>query len=491
MAWLAVLHVFCLAVSGQKLRYGSVSFVSEWILRLNGPNPAAEKSFSDGENLFRYVKKQIDNKANSGYPFAAITFDTLHYPAEKKVVVVAKLDEGPFVVQGAVVQEGDTSIPSALIAKALRIKKDLPFSYRRFQMLPLLIRQLGFAEMVKNPELEFFGNQAVVHVFLVRRKASYFTGILGILPGSETGGGTILTGNIDAGFVNLFNKGVTFDLKWNRFAPQSQMAEINVSVPYLFFNGLSVESGFELFRQDSAINRRRAEIRISSSPGSEWKYTVGYKSLASSGFESLQGNSRIRITNRAASLTFQKLFPIVSGIDLQKRQFSFSLIPVLKTLEAPESAEKNYPQLETSLAWKYPFRFPYRRFVVQTSGSIQTLYSERITLQDQYRIGGNNSVRGFNENFFYTTQHALISVQPQFLVDNSLLVGVFSDAFFFNSGLNNQFFSHTAWALGFGIAAELDLGNNLVRISLANGFTEDIPLDFQTTKIHFGYFARF
>ena len=41
------------------------------------------------------------------------------------------------------------------------------------------------------------------------------------------------------------------------------------------------------------------------------------------------------------------------------------------------------------------------------------------------------------------------------------------------------------------IAAEIEAGNNLIRISLANGFSKSLPFDYQTTKIHFGYVARF
>jgi hypothetical protein len=491
MAFAVSLWFFCTLAKGQKAQSGSVSFVSKWNLRLSASNSVIEKSFQSGENLFRFARKQLDDKANSGFPFAQLHFDTLLYPEKKSALLVANLDDGPLVLQGNLIIQGDTGISSLLVAKALHIKKDLPFSYRRYQLIPGLVRQLGFAGMLKEPELRFFGNQAIVHIFLEKRRANYFTGILGILPQSDNQGGTIITGNVDAGFVNLFNRGIAFNLKWNRFAPQSQMAELNLAVPYLNYNGLGMEGSFDLFRQDSVINRRKAEARISSAPGAGWKFLFGYKSVFSSGLEDLRNTSKVELKTQSVSFTVQKLYPIANGIDLLKRQFSFSVFPVLKFLKRSGEQEKAFPQLEASISWKYPVRFSYRRVALQTSGLIQTLFSEQLTLQDQYRIGGNNSVRGFNENFFYTSRHALLSVQPQFLVDQNLLLGVFSDFFVYQPRLGNDIISNAEWALGFGLASEIDIGSNQVRISFAAGMTKDIPLDFQTTKIHFGYYARF
>jgi hypothetical protein len=85
----------------------------------------------------------------------------------------------------------------------------------------------------------------------------------------------------------------------------------------------------------------------------------------------------------------------------------------------------------------------------------------------------------------------LVSFQPQFLVDRSLLVGLFTDLFFFNHHLDNQALKTLDFAMGFGFATEVDLGNNFVQISIANGFMKDFLFDIQTTKIHFGYIARF
>ncbi len=474
-----------------KAQSGPVSFVSEWKLKLIGPDLVEEKSFSGGENLYQYVLKRVEDQSNAGYPFAQITFDTLKYPDKNTTEIIAKLDLGPVVLQGDIVQEGDTSLSSILISKALRIKKELPFSNKRFQMVPTLIRQLGFAEMRSNPKLEFFGNQAIIHVNLEKRKANFFTGIIGILPQSENQGGTIVTGNVDVGLVNLFNRGIAFQLKWNRFAPESQKADVKLSIPFLNYNGLGFESDFDLFRQDSTINRRKLDLRINTASGAEWQQQFGYRSLFSSGFENLTGRNKVNISTHSISFTFNKLYPIVNGIDLKKRHFSVSVFPVLKTISRPENSEKTIPQMEAILFWKMPISFSFQRFAIQTSGLIQTVFSDQITLQDQFRTGGNRSVRGFNENFFYTSQHALFSVQPQFLLDRNFMAGVFSDFFLFNSKPDNQWATNLEWAMGFGLATELDLGNNLVQISFANGLIQGIPLDLQTTKIHFGYFARF
>jgi outer membrane protein assembly factor BamA len=468
-----------------------VSIVYEWKLSLFSQKEKIEKTFFEGENLFRFVEKELAACVNQGFPFARVEFDTIRYLDMQIVEIEAKISPGPVVLHGGLINEGDSSISSGLISRALRIKRGQVFSFSRFQMIPDLLGQLNFAEAAENPKLQFFGNQALVKVNLIKRRANTFTGILGILPQSEAGGGTLITGNIDLGLINLFNQGIGFKAKWNRFAPQSQVAEVNLEAPFLNYSGFGIEAGFDIFRQDSTINRRNFDFRFLTSPSGKWQYQFGIKSNFSSGFLTLSQIQKVNQSTQYLSFSLIRKYPLQTGVELRKRQFSFHIFPAIKSISTTVSPKKTLPQIETSLFWKYPISFGTKRFAIQTSLALQSIFSGQITLQDQYRVGGNRSIRGFVENFFYTSQHVLVSFQPQFLVDRSLLVGLFTDLFFFNHHLDNQALKTLDFAMGFGFATEVDLGNNFVQISIANGFMKDFLFDIQTTKIHFGYIARF
>jgi len=443
--------------------------------------------FDDPSEIQYFLNKKLNFSLNTGYPFAQIIFDTILYSDRARIY--AKLNQGPFIFNGAIVNEGDTSINSKLIAKFLRFKVLSPFSNEKQKKLPFFLQQIPFAEAIGSPRLEFFGNQAIVHLDLRKRKTNSFTGILGLLPQSEAQGGTIVTGNIDANLNNLFNKGLGFFVKWNRFAPSSQMADIKLSAPVLNYSGLGLETNFALFRQDSTINRQRFDFRISTSPGGVWKFQIGYSISASSGPAALNNQEKIKISTNAISLSFIKSPFQAPGVLLKKRAFQLDFLPTLKQIDKRES-KNTLPQLNYDLRWKFPIELKSDRFVIQTITRISGVLSNQISLQDQLRSGGNQSTRGFNENEFYASQLAEFTIQPQYLVDKTILVGVFSDLLLFNSKLNNQYFFKPSKAFGFGIALELDFGSNSVQLSIANGILSGNPIDLQTTKIHFGYVAR-
>jgi hemolysin activation/secretion protein len=258
----------------------------------------------------------------------------------------------------------------------------------------------------------------------------------------------------------------------------------------LNFNGLGFESGFELFRQDSTINRQKLDLRISISSTGVWKFQVGYITSRSSGKFNLVGSEKVKIETNAISFSFLNTPFQAPGVILKKRAFQISLFPTLKKIQK-ERDTHSYPQLNWDLKWQYPISFNSQRFAIQTTTNISGIASKEITLQEQLRSGGNKSIRGFNENIFFLSQFAAFSIQPQYLIDRSLMIGLFGDFLVFNSKLNNKFFVKPSRALGFGVSIELDFGSNSVQLSIANGIVSGIPLDLQTTKIHFGYIARF
>jgi hypothetical protein len=47
------------------------------------------------------------------------------------------------------------------------------------------------------------------------------------------------------------------------------------------------------------------------------------------------------------------------------------------------------------------------------------------------------------------------------------------------------------WAMNLGVSVEFETGSNLIRLSFANGRLGAFPSNLRSTKIHFGYLARF
>jgi hypothetical protein len=70
-------------------------------------------------------------------------------------------------------------------------------------------------------------------LFLEKKNASQFDGIVGILPSDN--GKTVFTGDLKIKLVNsILKSGETIDINWRRLQTQTQDLKANIIYPYIF-----------------------------------------------------------------------------------------------------------------------------------------------------------------------------------------------------------------------------------------------------------------
>jgi hypothetical protein len=445
------------------------------------------KSFHNPNLAWSAARKSLSLWQDEGYPFASFYFDSIAY-AGKSARVNGTIDPGPLILNGPLILHGDTGLRNELLCKWIGFRKDQPFSLALAERVPSLTRSMPFAEETGPAEIEWFGNQAILHLHLKRSAGNSFNGILGLLPGQESTGKMLLTGNIEAGFSNLFNRGIGLDIRWSRFAASSQTAILDARLPALGYSGLGVHANFDLFRQDTLYFRQKALAEIFQSMGGLWRFRFGLQAMSASARQSKSQT----FSQSSNSLVFG--FEMETGplhrLNPERAFFSFLLLPGLKKIQDANSSG-NLRQIEFRAQGSFPLWVPVNRFIVKGGMDLGHVSSPKLTIADQFRLGGLRSIRGFNENFFFTSSHALVSVQPQIVLDSKFIFSAFCDAMVYNTGLKPIDLLNWSNALGFGMGAEFEAGENLIQVSVANGFSTSSPIDFKASKIHFGYVARF
>jgi hemolysin activation/secretion protein len=114
--------------------------------------------------------------------------------------------------------------------------------------------------------------------------------------------------------------------------------------------------------------------------------------------------------------------------------------------------------------------------------------NKNLLLNDLFRIGGLKSIRGFNENFFYARSYGSMNVEQRlFFAENSFLM-IFADL----GILENPYFApEIDKPYSFGAGVNLETGAGIFRFVYGVGKSNQQPLDFSHSRIHFGYLARF
>ncbi len=455
----------------------------------NDFRPVSETHTGPG-SVLNSVRKNLQAWQDNGYPFAIFTFDSIRY-AGREGSISGQISPGPEIRNGPVVLHGDSVISPLLISRWLGFRQDDAFSCTVAERAPGILKNIPFAEEWNPPELEWFGNQAVLHVYLRKSSSNTLNGVLGLMPGQTAGNKLLLTGNLEAGFTNLFNRGLGFSLRWTRFAEASQTAFLEAELPVLGYSGIGIKGQFELFRQDSLYFRQRALAEMGFGLSGLWKLKLGIQSFSSSQ-NKVQNQISSSMTQSVNSLLFGA--EMESGkpgrIDPSRTAFSFRFLPGLKQ-KKDAGISTRYSQFELLSRGTGPLWKTGRRFWLRGSAEACILSSAGLSLADQFRIGGLRSLRGFNENQFFTSAHILTSVQPQWLLDEGFLLTGFCEGILFQEGLDGFKWQSYRYALGFGIGAEFEAGPNLIQISIANGIMKGLSPELSSSKIHFGYVARF
>ena len=114
--------------------------------------------------------------------------------------------------------------------------------------------------------------------------------------------------------------------------------------------------------------------------------------------------------------------------------------------------------------------------------------SDNLVLSDLYRVGGLKSLRGFNENNYYTSDYATYTLEYRYFTDESSYVLLFANQGYIVNKLNNNF---TDWPIGFGTGISFSTKAGIFQFIYAMGYAKDQPLSLNLSKIHFGLVSRF
>jgi len=115
--------------------------------------------------------------------------------------------------------------------------------------------------------------------------------------------------------------------------------------------------------------------------------------------------------------------------------------------------------------------------------------SEPVYENEMYKIGGINTVRGFDEKAILASSYAILSLEPRLLLSKNSALYLFGDIAWYESKLiDNQV---TDTPVGFGAGINIDTKAGIFKLNYALGKQFNNPIKFSDSKVHFGFSARF
>lgn len=478
---------------------------------------AAELPMKNGDKINlqvfqKWAGEMLKMAENRGYPFARIQLDSVEISAKGQLSAQIHFDLHTLFTMDSIQIWGDTVVSRNFLYNHLGFRPGDPYSEELVAGIDRKLDQLDFLRRTDPTRVYFVYNKVLVVVRLAERKSSRFDGIIGFAPNSSNSNESLLlTGELNLDVKNIFQNGSSAALFWRSFLQNSQELRLKAATPFILKTPLGIEAALDFTRFDTLFTDLEARFgftyRLSS--GGSIGFMVQNRSTGLIGIDTLRirntrslpaGNPsqttmygiQVRQSRINNLITPSKGYRISGDVSVGNKQILRDLrIEAMQFANAGGELYSLYDSLESkvmqwSIGYHNEFYVPLRKQTVlalQVQG--RHWFSERIFLNELYRFGGYNTLRGFDEVAFLANSYVIPSAELRYIFAENAWAGLFFNMAWYR----REVFGSPASSdrpLGFGVNARIPAGNGLFNIAYALGTEQGNPLQFRTAKVHFG-----
>jgi hypothetical protein len=457
------------------------------------------KAFKPKE-LNVFMDKIITHLENNGYPFASAKLDSFEVN-DNQVRAKLNIEKNVFVKLDSLVLDGTTVVNIKFLSKYLGIKNGMPYNENAFRNISVKLKQLPFLTEKKTAILRLTDKQNKLYLFLDKKNASQFDGIIGLLPSNT--GKTVFTGDVKIKLVNaLLKNAETIDINWRRLQTQTQDLKARIIYPYIVGLPIGLDYNIKLYKRDTTF------IDINNHFGLNYYYSglnhfkVFYKQR-NANLISTSGLTNVTILPEYADVITQSygIGWFYENLDYRfnpRKGLSVSLQSsagnrqIRRNPKINEIAYQNIPlktnqyQAEAEFTSYFPI---VKNNIIKFSANFGTLFGNTIYKNELYRIGGLKSIRGFDEESIFASTYVIPSLEYRFIFEKNSSFFVFADGCWYENTSSKIYYKDRPFSFGAGMNFDTKAG--IFNLSYGIGQQMGNPIDFRAGKIHAGLIALF
>ncbi len=469
-------------------------------------------------DLVKLEQRILTIAENSGYPFTKVYLDSIVI-SEDQIAGTLMIEKGQLMKFAEVNLVGDIKITKKYLQEYLGIDPGAAYSAEKVNAISNRIRELVFLQESKRSTVTFRGKSAIVNLFLKPKKASRTDIIVGVLPRDNSQNPTVvnrplftIAATLD--WNNRLGLGERIYFQYEQLRPQRQEGEFSVSYPYIFGMPFGVNGDLKIYRRDSLFLEVNSELGL--------QYLFEGNNYIKAFWENRQTNllqvdtaSIINTSRLPKQLDFRN---VLFGLEWQNQQLNYRFNPTkgwatkIRTGFGNKQIQENNsilalaresfdPQMlyDSLNAKNWQIRmegsiekyFPIgQSFTLKTALKGGAIYSPtKVISNEQFRLGGNYLLRGFDEENFTASAYAVATVEYRLLLDVNSFIFAFLDYGYIEDSSGDETTYDQPLGIGAGFAVETKVG--IFGFSFAVGSQNDLPLDFRQVKTHFGYINLF
>ncbi len=388
--------------------------------------------------LKTFLEKMVAKLEKEGKSFSKIKLTNIRSSGD---IITASIliNESEIRTVDRVIIKGYENFPRSYLIHFLNLKKGIVFNKQLIQQISDNLKGLSFVEEIKPSEVLFRNDSTIVYLYIKKTKNNSFDGLLNL--NSNTNNRIEASGNINLSINNILNSGERFHLNWNANGNNRQNFNLKFFIPYFFNTPISNRTQFEIHRQDSTFLNSKFNTSLLYGLSSKTRIGLSFENLNSTNI--LVNQTKNNISNFSSVFfglhfsyqSFKKDIFLNPKVTFQLKPFAGSRNSDLK--------RTNQIMLQFSCSYIFDFNSKNSIYLRNETG---LLFSENYLTNELYRIGGINSLRGFEQQSIFTPKFSFFNIEYRLLTSsNSSLYSITDIGFGQNIDKKNNTF------LGYGI----------------------------------------
>jgi hypothetical protein len=433
------------------------------------------KPIHEVENFMNAILKTLERKGYSLAKIQLVNFRTLnnelHADLKTDIEIKRTLDD--------IVINGYEKFPESHTKNIKRIYRNKVFNQTTLKNLSDDFDRIRFVKQLKSPEILFTKDSTKVYVYLERTKPNTFDGFIGFTNSEKK---LIFNGYLDLKLQNILNGGEKFNLYWKSDGKNQKTFDANIEIPYVLKSPLGIKAQLNIFKQDSIFQNAKTGIDLGYYFNYNTKVYLGYQSTES---------SDIQNTNTSSLSDFNNSF-ITSHLDFVAIDNTSILFPEKTVFYFKLGFGKRDANLGSEKQFFGNLNFSHN-FYLNKKNSInirsQNFYlnSNTYIINELFRFGGINSIRGFNENSLQGNTFGSVLSEYRYAFNDGIYLHSIIDYGYYQDKTSNLSNSLVGLGFGFGLTTK----NGLLNFVYANGSTKDQAIKLSNSIVHLSFKARF
>lgn len=450
-----------------------------------------------------YVKLQqriLDYAERNGYPFASVWLDSIHVKGNE--IEAALMVEKAFVVTYDSLEiVGNTKTKPKFLMRYLQLLPGQMYNQDQVNASQRMLTQLPYIKATRPPQVRFARDKAKVYYFLEDRQANQIDGVVGFLPDPSRKDKLLITGEANLNIRNIQGTGKQLGLQWRRVNKGSVILNGEYLHPNLLGTPFEAGAKFSLLKQDSSFITIQPRLQLAYYTLKYGKFSVftewrNSRILSTASTQSLQKLDLADARTNTYGLNY--LWNNLDDFYFPKRGrlVELQLAAGNKKLLRNADLEKSFYDTLDIKTTQLSLALRLENFLrVGKSSALLTrlhgeaLLNDQVFLNDMYRIGGLNTLRGFDEYFFYASSYAVGTLEYRLFTAQDSYVLLFYDQGYYRSDLEKSLEEDFPFGVGGGIS--FSTGAGIFQLVYSLGKSEQQPLSFKYSKIHFGITSKF